>query len=279
MSKFWDRMLLVPTVVRLVSGAPKDPHAAWEKYWTGIRATGHDGDVLWDSGSPAERKQYTDIVLAHFDSDLPVVDVGCGNGTYSRWLGSLFPKVLGVDVSASAVARATWESRDSQNLGFAVLDATEVGAGDRLLECLGPANVFVRGVFHVLKPDKQAALADNLRTIVGGAGRVFLAETNFPGNSLDYLAELGATSAHVPAPLQRALENLPRPGRFGAEQRRDAFPETKWRTIADGPASIGVIAMNSAGRPQRVPGYFALMASAPPPTAEHHRTQNDMTPQ
>jgi len=278
MPKFWDRMLLVPTVLRLVSGAPKDPHAAWEKYWTGIRATGDKGDVLWDSGSSAERKQYTEIVLAHFDPDLPVIDIGCGNGTCSRWLGSLFPRVLGVDVSASAIARATWESKDSQNPAYAVLDATEPGAGELLLKRLGPANVFIRGVFHVLKPAKQAALADNLSIIVGGAGRVFLAETNFPGNSLDYLAELGATSGHVPAPVQRALENLPRPGRFGAAERRGVFPDPRWRAIADGPIDIEVIPMNPAGRPQRVPGYFALMAGAQSPTVEHNRP-HDTTPQ
>ncbi len=268
MSKLWDRIRLVPTVVRLASRAPRDPHAAWERYWTGIRATGQAGDVLWDAGSPAEREQYTELVLAHFDPALPVIDVGCGNGTYSRWLAALFPQVLGIDVAAAAVARAARETRDVPNAGFMVLDATEAGAGDRLLAQLGPANVFVRGVFHVLKPDKQAALAANLRTVVGATGRAFLAETNFPGNSLDYLADLGATSAHIPEQLQRALENLPRPGRFGARQRHNAFPRADWHVIADGPVDIDVVPMNPAGRPQRVPGYFALMAGRPIPPAE-----------
>ncbi|MET4135370.1 class I SAM-dependent methyltransferase [Pseudarthrobacter sp. PvP090] len=260
MSKLWDRMLLVPTVVRLASHAPRNPHAAWERYWTGIQTTGHDGDVLWDSDSPAERKQYTEKVLAHFDPSLPVIDIGCGNGTYTRWLATLFPTVLGIDVSAGAVARATRETRDTQNCSFTVLDATQADAGDLLLERTGPANVFVRGVFHVLKPGKQAAMAANLKTVAGSTGRVFLAETNFPGNSLDYLAGLGATSDHVPSQLQRALENLPRPGRFGARERRNVFPETDWRVIADGPVNIDVVPMNPAGHPQRVPGYFALLA-------------------
>lgn len=266
MSKLWDRMLLVPTVVRLASRAPRNPHTAWEQYWTGIQTTGQDGDVLWDSDSPAERQQYTDLVLEHFDPDLPVIDIGCGNGTYTRWLATLFPKVIGVDVSAGAVARATREARAIPNCSFTVLDATQEGAGDLLLDKWGPANVFVRGVFHVLKPNKQAALAENLKTVAGQTGRVFLAETNFPGNSLEYLTELGATSNHVPGQLQRALENLPRPGRFGARERQGVFPETDWRVIADGPVNIEVVPMNDAGHPQRVPGYFALMAAAHPAT-------------
>lgn len=264
MSKLWDRMLLVPTVVRLASRAPRNPHTAWEQYWTGIQTTGLNGDVLWDSDSPAERQQYTDLVLAHFDPALPVIDVGCGNGTYTRWLATLFPKVIGVDVSAGAVAKATQEASNTPNCSFMVLDATQEGAGDLLLDKWGPANVFVRGVFHVLKPNKQAAMVENLKTVTGKTGRVFLAETNFPGNSLEYMATLGATSNHVPGQLQRALENLPRPGRFGARERLGVFPETDWRVIADGPANIDVVPMGPAGHPQRVPGYFALMAAAHP---------------
>lgn len=260
MAKLWDRMRLIPTVVRLASRAPRDPHAAWDKYWNGIHTTGRAGDVLWDSDSAAEREQYADLIRAHFDPALPVIDVGCGNGTYTRWLAGLFPRVLGIDVSAGAVERAAGESKDIPNADFMVLDAADAGAGRLLWERLGPANVFVRGVFHVLKPDKQASMAENLRTVVGDNGRVFLAETNFPGNSLDYLAELGATRENVPRQLRRALENLPRPGRFGARERQAVFTDTDWQLIEEGPVRIEVVPMNTENSPQSVPGYFALMA-------------------
>ncbi|KRE79350.1 class I SAM-dependent methyltransferase [Arthrobacter sp. Soil763] len=262
MAKLWDRMQLLPTVARLASRAPRDPHQAWERYWRGIRTTGTTGDVLWDADSPAERRQYADLLLGHFDPALPVVDVGCGNGTYTRWLATDFPRVLGVDVSAGAIDRARSETADTPNAEFAVVDVTAPGAGELLVSRLGPANVFVRGVFHVLKADKQAALAGNLRTLVESRGRVFVAETNFPGNSLDYLAELGATGRDVPPQLRRALENLPRPGRFGTPERRSVFPDTDWQLIAEGPVGIEVVPMNDARLPQRVPGYFALLAGA-----------------
>ena len=262
MSTLWDRMQLVPSVVRFASRAPRDPHAAWEGYWRGVRSTGHSGDVLWDSGSPREHAQYADHLLAHFDPALPVVDVGCGNGTHTRWLAGLFPRVLGVDVATGAVERARQESAGVPNAEDAVLDATGADAGALLSERLGPANVFVRGVFHVLKPARQGALAANLHTVVGNTGRVFLAETNFRGNSLGYLAELGATRSHMPTQLARALENLPRPGHFGPQERIREFPAPNWRLIVDGPARIDVVPMNRAGDPQQVPGYFAIMAGA-----------------
>lgn len=260
MLKLWDRMLLVPTVVRLASRAARDPNTAWERYWNGIQATGPAGDVLWDSGSAAERDQYRDLVTAHFDPALPVVDVGCGNGTHTRWLAEIFPKVIGIDVSAGAVARAAEEAKDIHNAEFIALDAADGAAGELLFGRLGPANVFVRGVFHVLKPDTQAALAVTIRTVIGNRGRAFIAETNFPGNSLDYLAELGATRGSMPRQLQRALENLPRPGRFGARERQAVFPDADWQLIDDGPLSIEVVPMTSGDVPQRVPGYFALLA-------------------
>lgn len=262
MSKLWDRMLLVPTVVRLASRAPRDPDAAWEGYWRGIRTTGSSGDVLWDSGSLTERAQFSEAVLAHFDPALPVIDVGCGNGTQTRWLAGLFPRVLGIDVSIGAVARARRESEGIRNADFMVMDAAGAGAGDRLLAQLGMANVFVRGVFHVLKTDKQASLAGNLRTVVGSSGRVFLAETNFRGSSLAYLEQLGATRRSMPPQLERALENLPRPGRFGARERHSIFSDSDWKLIADGPVNIEVVPMSSPGPSQPVPGYFAVLAGA-----------------
>lgn len=258
-------MLLVPTVVRLASRAPRDPDAAWEGYWHGIRTTGSSGDVLWDSGSLTERAQFSEAVVAHFDPALPVIDVGCGNGTQTRWLAGLFPSVLGIDISTGAVERAKREAEGIKNAHFMVMDAAEVGAGERLLEQLGPANVFVRGVFHVLKPDKQVSLAGNLRTVVGSSGHVFLAETNFRGSSLAYLEQLGATRRSMPRQLQRALENLPRPGRFGARERRSTFSDSDWRLITDGPINIEVVPMRSPGHSQQIPGYFAMLAGAEEP--------------
>jgi SAM-dependent methyltransferase len=253
-------MWLVPTVVRLTSRAPKDPATAWEGYWRKIHTTGRSGDVLWDSGSPTEQTRYSDAVLAHFDPDLPVIDVGCGNGTYTRWLADLFPRVLGIDVSPGAVELAKRQSAGVPNAEFMVLDAAAADAGQHLLERLGPVNVFVRGVFHILKPDQQSGLAATLRSVIGSSGRVFLLETNFRGSSLAYMQHLGATPHSMPRQLQSALENLPRPGHFGAQERHSIFSESDWRVIEDGPANIEVVLMNSGGLSQQVPGYFAVLA-------------------
>lgn len=260
MSNLWDRILLIPRVVRLASQAPRDPHVAWEGYWRGIRSTGRSGEVLWDSESLNERALYAEAVVTHFDPALPIIDVGCGNGTHTRWLAGIFPNVIGIDVSAGAVERARMEAQGIGNVSFLEMDAARDGAGEELLERLGHANVFVRGVFHVLKPDKQTSLAANLRTVVGNSGRVFLAETNFRGNSFAYLEQLGATPRSIPTQLQRALENLPRPGHFGTRERQGIFPDSDWQVITDGPVDIEVLPGGSPDVSKQVPGYFAVLA-------------------
>jgi len=88
---------------------------------------------------------------------------------------------------------------------------------------------------------------------------LFLAETNFQGNSLAHL-QLGATPRSMPRQLQSALENLPRPGCFGAQERQNIFPDSDWRLIADGPVNIEVVPIKSTGLSQQVPGYYAFLA-------------------
>lgn len=265
MPKIWDSVLLLPKLARLASRVPKNPHHAWENYWAGITRTGKDGEVLWDAAAESERLSYLVPIKEHFDPALPVVDIGCGNGTYTRWLATLFPQVLGVDVSASAVRRAQAEAAGEgiRDVEFMAMDAVADGAGDLLRERLGgSANVFLRGVLHVLKPEEQARLAANLHTLVGEQGRVFLAETNFQGNRFQYVGHLGATRRGIPHPLRRAIEGLPMPGHFGQRELTGVFPASRWQLLADGPAVIEAVPMKVDSVTEQIPGYFAVLQTS-----------------
>lgn len=183
------KYLLIPRLIRLSSAAPKDPLTAWDQYWGGnVRSTGATGDVLWDSGSAHELNGYLPT-LKQLDPTLPIVDVGCGNGSFTRLLAQHFPHALGgLDYSANAVDRARQEAAGITTASFAVCDMTAPGAEEAVATALeaagwagGDANVFIRGVLHVLDRSGQSALAANLLPVVGSRGGVFLAETNFPG--------------------------------------------------------------------------------------------------
>jgi SAM-dependent methyltransferase len=259
------KYLLLPKLVKLSSNAPKDPRVAWDQYWGRVGATGARGDVLWDSGSDHELQAYLEHLTRQLDPSLPVVDVGCGTGVFSRALAAYFPFVLGVDVSANAVARAAAESDGMERVSYVAADMT-VPAGTRAVtETLAAAgfpdeaNIFIRGVLHVLKKPAQAALAAQLHPLVGMQGRVFLAETDFRGNPIQYVSHLGATLHSIPAPLEKAIRGLPMPGRFGTEQRRRAFPEASWDVVEDGAVTIETRPLTSADRPEQIPGYFAVL--------------------
>ncbi|HEY8699958.1 MAG TPA: class I SAM-dependent methyltransferase [Arthrobacter sp.] len=249
---------MIPKLIALSRSAPKDRPLAWDRYWAGIAATGDGGEVLWDSGTDHELLGYREALQRHLDPSLPVVDIGCGDGSFTRGLAALFPRVLGVDVSAHAVARARSESAGLENVSYLVRDMTAPGAGIGLA---GPtdANVFIRGVLHVLEPADQAALVDNLKDVVGRRGTVFLAETNFQGNALDYVTHLGATARDIPAPLERAIRELPMPGHFGPVERSRAMPQDAWRLVEDGSATIETNPMTGVADANLVPGYFAVL--------------------
>lgn len=269
------KYLLVPRLVWLSAGAPKERGVAWDRYWARVKATGAQGEVLWDSGGDHELLGYAGSLKQHLDPGLPVLDIGCGNGTLTRWLARTFPAAVGVDISSHAVERARSESTGITNVSFLTMDMTRPRAGSIVAEAYvaspgthppGPqdadrpeVNVFLRGVLHVLDEADQAALARNIKDLVGIRGRVFLAETDFQGNALDYVSHLGATLRSIPAPLESAIRGLPMPGHFGAAERRRAFPDSEWEVLEEGATFIETVPLRDPSTPELIPGYYAAL--------------------
>lgn len=259
----WRKYLILPKLLSLSRSAPKDRAVAWDRYWAGIASTGELSEVLWDSGSDHELLGHREVLDRHFDRELPVVDVGCGHGGFSRALAAFAPRVIGVDVSEHAVARAKSESAGVANVSYLARDMTRPGAYAGLVEATD-SNVFIRGVLHVLDTADQAALLTNLRRLVGIRGHVFLAETNFNGNPVEYVSHLGASRRSIPAPLELAIRKLPMPGRFGPDELARVMPADQWTLVADGPATIETNPLMDADGDSRVPGYFAVLKGKVP---------------
>jgi hypothetical protein len=135
---------------------------------------------------------------------------------------------------------------------------TAPGAARGLADERG-ANVFIRGVLHVLSPADQAALVENLRILAGSRGAVFLAETNFQGNPVDYVSHLGATTKDIPAPLERAIRELPMPGHFGPAERARVLPAELWELLEDGAVAIETNPVTGVAAQSLIPGYYAVV--------------------
>ena len=260
---FLNKYFLLPDVIRLSSGVPKDRHVAWENYWHRIEHTGSDGDVLWDAGGIGEFTSYLPALSRTLNPALPVIDIGCGNGAFTRLLAAHFPQAVGVDVAASATSRAQTESTHLNNVVYRTADCTAPRTGELLVADLGDSNVFVRGVFHVLDSAARAALATTLKFLAGQQGRIFLVETNYRGDALGYISRLGAAPGRIPKPLELAIGGLPKPGHFGPDERQSAFDGESWTVLEDGPVTINAVAMRTKGEPEQIPGYYAALAPRP----------------
>ncbi|MFD9072007.1 class I SAM-dependent methyltransferase [Streptomyces lasiicapitis] len=147
---------------------------AWEGFWS--EAPREPGAVFWDS----EPALTAGIHLALFEPyltapGLALVDLGCGNGTQTRFLADRFPRVFGVDVSAAAVAHA----RDADPAGqaeFRQLDAAEKTEAEQLHAELGDVNVYMRGVLHQCEVADRQPLVDSIAALIGERGRAFVVE-------------------------------------------------------------------------------------------------------
>ncbi|MBW4718164.1 class I SAM-dependent methyltransferase [Saccharothrix obliqua] len=176
----------------------------WEVFW---RATARDGrPPLWDV--PADLARLTEVL----DGSLPVVDVGCGNGTQAVQLAAHFERVIGADASAAAIDLAR-RTHPHPNVTYVVLDALDTAAVARLHDRCGDANVHLRGVLHQVAPDLRPAFAAAVRRLLGERGTLHLVELAPTAEA--YFAAL--TAGGPPPALSRVLSAGIRPGVLTAE--------------------------------------------------------------
>jgi SAM-dependent methyltransferase len=191
--------------------------AAWEGFWR--EAPEEQGAVFWD----AEPVLTVGVHLAVFEPlltapNLPLVDLGCGNGTQARFLADRFPHVIGADLSAAALDHARRADPAGQ-VAYRLLDAAEKTEAATLHAELGDANVYMRGVLHQCVPEDRQPLVDGLATLVGERGRAFLVELSEAAGGI--LKGLAGSSEGPPPKLAPVFRHGIAPG----EVEDTAVPE------------------------------------------------------
>jgi SAM-dependent methyltransferase len=181
---------------------------AWEGFWS--EASAEQGAVFWD----ADPAVTAGVHLALFEPylaapGLPLVDLGCGNGTQTRFLADRYPRVVGVDLSAAALDHARLADPAGQ-ASYRLFDAAEQAAAERLHAELADANVYVRGVLHQCEPADRQPLVDGLAALVGDRGRVFLVEPAEAAGAV--LRALARSPGGPPAKLASVLRHGIAPG-------------------------------------------------------------------
>lgn len=140
---------------------------AWEGFWR--EAPDEPGGVFWDADPKVTAALHLALFEPHLvDAELALVDLGCGNGTQTRYFADRFPRVIGADLSAAALDHAR-RADPAQRAGYRELDAAEKGAAEALHAELGDANVYVRGVLHSCEPADRQPLVNGIAALAGSA--------------------------------------------------------------------------------------------------------------
>ena len=260
----WKRIFIAAHVVRLRLRAPREASTRWDAFWAGVRATGDGGDVLWDAESPAEAGPLPRPPRRARRPDSARRRRRLRQRAFHACAGGSLPE----QPSASTSPRPPSPGPRRRAQGcrastFRVLDMTDPRAAPLLRDTLGgDANVFVRGVLHVLDEPARRRLADGVGALVGARGRVLISETNHRGNPLDYLERLGAGPRGLPAALARAISTgIPAPSAFGEAELDACFPRSAWRRVlVDADAAIMTIPMSTPSAHDTIPAFVAVLA-------------------
>jgi len=150
---------------------------AWEGFWEDN--SGEAGAPFWDADAALTAVPHLALLDPHVDRGLPIVDLGCGNGTQTRFLATRFPLAVGVDLSAAAIAHARRLTRGhvcAAGPEFETLNLADPDAVTRLARRTGEANVYMRAVLHQSDGADRGAVAGAIAGFLGVRGRAFVVE-------------------------------------------------------------------------------------------------------
>ncbi|MFI6686686.1 class I SAM-dependent methyltransferase [Streptomyces sp. NPDC050485] len=230
---------------------------AWEGFWR--EAPNEPGAVFWDAEPALTAARH----LAHFAPridlpDLPMVDLGCGNGTQTRYLAERYPQVTGVDLSLAAVEHA--RHQDPRGLAeFGRLDAADAEAVAELHTRLGDANVYVRGVLHQCEPADRQPVADAIATLVGTAGRAFVVELAEAAKPV--LTGLAASPAGLPPKLRPVFAHGIAPGEVTDDALAGLLTTAGLTVLAEGELPLTTTEFTAEGRRIELPSRWLVVGA------------------
>lgn len=186
---------------------------AWEGFWHGASDT--PGEVIWDADPSLSAAPHLELLEPYVDGSLPIVDLGCGNGTQTRYLATRYPRAVGVDLSAAAVARARRADPD-RTAEFQQLNLTDPAGVAALHQRLGDVNVYLRAVIHQSDPADRPRVARAVAELIGRRGRAFVAEPTEEAREI--LAALAESPGGPPPKLERVIAHGLKPGAASASE-------------------------------------------------------------
>lgn len=222
----------------------------WETYWKEIDKTGVNGQVFWDTDAEYASMEDLNRFRNYMDLDLPILDLGCGNGRQTRFLAKHFKRAIGVDVSPSAIQLAISETTMEKNVVYRVFDAVDTESAQALHDEFGDINIYMRGVLHMIKRHDRANFITSLKTLLGESGTL-------------YQIELASESIlHLRALPEEVFARIPKVTRrvgFNYKEREMFYPDSEWIVLDQGDGvSIRSIPL-ADGKEDAMPANFLIL--------------------
>jgi 2-polyprenyl-3-methyl-5-hydroxy-6-metoxy-1,4-benzoquinol methylase len=232
----------------------------WESYW---RATAQlvahadaDAGSIWDAEAELVSARDLTRFRSVVDETLPLLDLGCGSGIQTKYLAGHFLRVIGVDVSAAAVALAAQQNA-APNITYEQLDIFDAAGVRKLHEKVGDMNIYMRTLLHLVQPERRPAFASSIATLLGRRGTLYLYELG--GAAHAYFGGFIARNG-MPVRLARVLATGIRPGSVDSEQVTSMFSPERFEILADGETAAEPVAVRVLGPdslPKEAPELWA----------------------
>jgi len=226
---------------------------SWEGFWS--TSTGAPGEIFWDA-DPAHAAQQ-DVVLfqGSVDPQLPLIDLGCGNGTQTRFLANHFARVIGTEISPTAVEIARTKNA-APNITYRVLDVLCPDDAQALHEEIGDANLYMRAVLHQLSPVDHATAIQSIERLLGRKGVLYLVELSSAAEP--YFAKL-ITQYGPPPGLARVFQHEITPGMVNENDLDVLFPPNRFTLLSTGKSHIHTVHTLPTGEVVKVPAFYAIL--------------------
>ena len=226
---------------------------SWENFWS--TSTGAPGEIFWDADPSHAAQQDLALFRSSMDPHLPLIDLGCGNGTQTRFLADHFAKVIGTEISPAAVQIAQTKHA-APNASYRVLDVLCPDDAQALHEEIGDANVYMRAVLHQLSPADHATAIQSIERLLGRKGVLYLVELSSAAEP--FFAKL--IQQYGPPPgLARVFQHQITPGMVNENDLEALFPADRFTLVRTGPSHIQTVHTLPTGEVVKVPAFYAIL--------------------
>ncbi|KAK1183074.1 methyltransferase domain-containing protein [Streptomyces sp. NBS 14/10] len=229
---------------------------AWESYWQ--HTSDAPGEAIWDADPSLSAIPHLALLAPYADATLPIADLGCGNGTQTRYLATRFPRAIGVDLSSAAIDHA--RRADTEKVAeFEQLSLTDTARVQELHERLGDANVYMRAVIHQSDPSDRLPVVEAVATLLGRRGRAFVAELTEESKTV--LREAAQSPGGPPPKLRRVFDHDLRPADARTAEVPELLREAGLTVLADGPTTLPQTEYRADGTRIDLPAHWYVVAA------------------